>query len=81
MHCVGVPLHKYIKRVYIYIHIYIYIHVYIYMCIFLIYESIATRAFVGSERVLNRKERYKVEEYIHVKIYLNSTEVLFQKMH
>ena len=51
------------------------------MCIFLIYESIATRAYVGSERVLNRKERYKVEEYIHVKIYLNSTEVLFQKMH
>ena len=73
MHWVGVPLHKYIKRVYIYM--------YICVCIFLIYESIATRAFVGSERVLNRKERYKVEEYIHVKIYLNSTEVLFQKMY
>lgn len=71
MHWVGVPLHKYIKRVYRDI----------YMCIFLIYESIATRAFMGSERVLNRKERYIVEEYIHVKIYLNSTEVLFQKMH
>lgn len=52
-----------------------------YMCIFLIYEPIATREFVGSERVLNRKERYVLEKYILVKIYLSSIEVLFQKMH
>lgn len=52
-----------------------------YMCTFLIYESIAARAFVGLERVLNRKESYMLEEYILVKIYLSSTEVLFQKMH
>ena len=52
-----------------------------YMSIFLIYGSIATREFVGSERVLNRKERYILEEYIFVKIYLSFTEVLFQKIH
>lgn len=71
MHCVGVPLYKYIRRVYRYI----------YMCVYLIYESIASRAFVGWERPLNSKEKNVLEEYILVKIYLSSAEVLlFQKM-
>lgn len=70
MHWVGVPLHKYIKRVYGYV----YVHIFN-VCVY------ATRAFVGLERVSNRKERYMLEEYILIKIYLSSTEVLFQKMH
>ena len=53
---------------------YVYVHIFN-VCVY------ATRAFVGLERVLNRKERYMLEEYILVKIYLSSTEVLFQKMH
>lgn len=72
MHCVGVPLSKYIIRIYSIECILVYF----------IYESIASRAYCEIRERLKEQRKKILEGYILAKIFLISIEVLlFQKMH